>query len=246
MSTVCKNCGITFKGNFCFNCSQKAATTRLKTSNVTEEFWHNFTHTDKSAFGLMGALAINPGKVIREYIGGKRKKYFNPFTFFFIVTAILIFVTSKVFHYEDQLFKTRNEFGQYISKQYNLIILCCLPFLGIILKIIFFKIKYNFAEWVTFLVFAFGFINAVQIVIHTSYFIFIEYHYKVEGYVKIAGYILFTIMLLSFIQPSNIVKWFQCILAGAMAYFFVELIGSGVALWLWGMPVNEVIKNSFQ
>ncbi len=245
MSTVCKNCGIGFKGNYCFNCAQKASTTRLKTGNVLEEFWHNFTHTDTSAFGLFGAMLINPGRVVREYIAGKRKKYFNPFTFFILATAVLIFITEKIFNYEDKLFQIRNEFGQYISKHYNIIIFCSLPFLAVILKAVFFKLKYNFAEWVSFLVFSFGFINAVQICIHSFYFIFIEYHYRLEGYVKLGSYILFTVILISFIKPVTFGRWLLCIVAGLLAYFFVELISTSIAFWLWGMPLQQIINNIF-
>jgi hypothetical protein len=245
MSTVCKNCGINFKGNYCFNCSQKAGTARLRFSNIISEFWHNFTHTDKSIFGLFSSMVVNPGLVIREYISGKRKKYFSPFAFFLIITAALIFVTGKVFKYEDSLFQVRNEFGQYLSKNYNIIIMLSLPFLAIILKLVFFKLRYNFAEWCTFLVFTFGFINAIQLIIHSFYFLFIEYHYKWEVYVKLFGYLIFIYVLISFIKPRNIIRWIQCILSGMLAYFFFEIIGSGAALWWWGMPLDQVIQNSF-
>jgi len=40
-------------------------------------------------------LLLKSGTVAREYIGGKRKKYFNPFTFFLILAAL--FILSNTF-----------------------------------------------------------------------------------------------------------------------------------------------------
>jgi hypothetical protein len=56
---------------------------------------HAFTHADKSIFSLVRDLAIRPGVVASEYIAGKRKKYFNPFSFFLILMGL--FVLSNLY-----------------------------------------------------------------------------------------------------------------------------------------------------
>jgi Protein of unknown function (DUF3667) len=245
MNIVCKNCDVHFKGYYCPNCAQKASTTRLKPGNILHEFWHNFTHTDKGIVGLIRLLFINPGKVIREYIEGKRKKYFNPYTFFLIVTALLIYVAGKVFHYEDERYHYNNEFGQYISKHYNIIILLSLPFLAGLLRWIFLRKGYNYAEWVVFFVFAFGIINFIQLLIQLCYFPLVAYHASFNGYTLLLVYIVFIVVLLSFIQPKKIWGWLQCLLAGVLVYFFVERIAKGVALVYWGIPLKKVINAVF-
>jgi hypothetical protein len=241
MNIVCKNCDAHFKGHYCSNCAQKASTARLKPGDILHELWHNFTHTDKGVLGLIKSLFADPGKVIREYIAGRRKKYFNPYTFFLIVTALLIYVSGKVFHYEDERYHYNNEFGQYISKHYNTIVLLSLPFLATILKLVFFKKGYNYAEWIVFLVFAFGIINFIQIFIQLCYFPLVAYHASFNGYTVLLLYIVFIVVLLSFTQPKKVRDWLRCILAGVLVYFFVERIATGAALVYWGMPLKEAI-----
>jgi Protein of unknown function (DUF3667) len=242
MNIVCKNCDTHFKGNYCPSCAQKASLSRLTVGSVIHELWHNFTHTDKGVVGLLVAMCKTPGKVIREYIDGKRKKYFSPYTFFLLVTALLIYVSSLVFHYEDKLYHYNNEYGQYINKKYNLIVLLSLPFLAGILKLIFFKRKYNYAEWVVFFIFSFGLSNCIQVLIQCFYFPFIQYHYKIKGYTDWASYLIFILVLISFIQPKNIWNWLQCIIASIIVYLFVEELAPGIALLLWGVPLNSLLK----
>lgn len=93
--TTCKNCGTTFEGKFCSNCSQKADTHRFTVKHFAHEFFHAFTHADKGIFFLMKELFIRPGTVAREFNAGKRKKYFNPITYLLIVMAVQIYITQK-------------------------------------------------------------------------------------------------------------------------------------------------------
>jgi hypothetical protein len=242
MNIVCKNCDAHFKGKFCPQCAQKANSGRLKVVHVIEEFWHNFTHTDHSVLGLLKGMFSNPGLVIREFIEGKRKKYFNPYTFFLVATGILIFTTSKLFEYEDETLKVNNEFGQYISRHYNIIIICCFPFLALILKLGFYRLKYNYAEWVTFLVFAFGFINCIHILIQLLYFPLIKYHFTFNKYTQLLGYLVYVYVLISFVLPKKLPEIIGCVFCGLLVYFFVEKVGAGSALWYWGMPIEKVLK----
>ncbi|MEP6712348.1 MAG: DUF3667 domain-containing protein [Ferruginibacter sp.] len=248
MSIICKNCGVHFKGHYCPNCSQKANAGRLKISNVADEFWHNLTHTDKGYMSLLINMIKRPGFVIREYIDVKRKKYFNPYTFYLVTTALLIFVTGLVFKYEDKLYDYRNEYGQYLNAHYNIITLCCMPVLALILMGIFYKRKLNYAEWITFLVFSFGLINFFQIFVQLSYFPLIKFHARASPYTSIIGYVFLFIILIRFIEIKKWWQVLQCIVATILIYYFVELIGQLVALWLWGVPLEKLIqmfKNSF-
>ena len=97
--TNCLNCGtiLTADDNFCPNCGQKTNTHRLTLGHIFHEFFHSFTHADKGFLALLGELAVRPGKVAREYVAGKRKKYFNPFTFFVLILGIFV-LANNVFH----------------------------------------------------------------------------------------------------------------------------------------------------
>ncbi|WP_255154560.1 DUF3667 domain-containing protein [Ferruginibacter sp. HRS2-29] len=247
MTITCKNCGVHFRGAYCYNCSQKAGTGRLKVSNVLHEFWHNFTHTDKGYMSLLKAMVLQPGVVIREYIEGKRKKYFSPYTFYLVTTALLIFITNLVYKYEDKLYKFNNEYGQYLNLHRNYIILCCMPFIAVFLKFIFFRRKYNYAEWVTFIVFTYGLINFFHIIIQLAYFPLIRYH-NASHFEEYLSYFIFFYVLLRFIQPKKWWEVLQCLFITILIYFLVEWLAQLIALWQWGVPVEKLklmIKNSF-
>lgn len=83
------------QGNFCSNCGQKAETHRITFKHVIHELIHAFTHTDKGFFLLIKSLITKPGIVAKEYLEGKRKKYFNPLSFL-VITAALHFLA--VYH----------------------------------------------------------------------------------------------------------------------------------------------------
>jgi len=91
----CKNCDATLSGNFCANCGQKADIHRITFKHFLHEFFHAFTHTDKGILLLMKALVTRPGYVAREYLDGKRKKYFNPLSFLVIITSIYAYISFK-------------------------------------------------------------------------------------------------------------------------------------------------------
>ncbi len=96
---TCANCNHLLRegDRFCARCSQKAETHRLTLGHLVHEFIHALTHADMGIFSLIKNLALNPGKVAREYVDGKRKKYFNPFTFALICLSVFIVINS-IFH----------------------------------------------------------------------------------------------------------------------------------------------------
>ncbi len=58
---------------------------------------HYIIHADKSIFHLVGELALRPGAVAREYVEGRRAKYFKPVSFFLIVGTLIVFMATT-FH----------------------------------------------------------------------------------------------------------------------------------------------------
>ncbi len=96
VAVTCKNCETVFDGRFCPNCSQKADTHRFTIKHFLHELFHAITHTDRGILFLVKEMFLRPGLAMREYVMGKRKKYFSPITYFLIITAIQVMVSSKV------------------------------------------------------------------------------------------------------------------------------------------------------
>ena len=88
----CKNCGVNFEGNFCPNCGQKPNSGRLVLRDSLKDITDQWIGIDNPFFQTMKDLIVRPGKMIKEYIGGKRKSYTQPFRYFiFILAFYLIF-----------------------------------------------------------------------------------------------------------------------------------------------------------
>ncbi len=90
----CNNCGTNFEGNFCFNCGQiDLANKRLVFSNIVKDFFDNTFNIHKGFFFTFWNLIIQPSKVAKSYIQGKRKSYTNPTRY--LVIALAVFATIQ-------------------------------------------------------------------------------------------------------------------------------------------------------
>jgi hypothetical protein len=157
------------KYNYCPNCSQKSKLHRLTFHDIVHEGIHYFTHADKGLFQLIRDLVKKGGVVAREYLDGKRKKYFPPLSFFLVIAAIFVFMAnigenkpvadvavkyphlSKI---EDPIEKqlkiqayTRAEKAKTFTVKYsNMMAMCALPLTALVFWLLYFRHKYNYVE----------------------------------------------------------------------------------------------------
>ncbi|MBT1690004.1 DUF3667 domain-containing protein [Dawidia soli] len=92
---TCKNCHAPAPGAYCAACGQQTHIHRVTMGHLAHEVSHALTHADKGFLLLIKELITRPGIVAREYLNGKRKKYFNPFTFLVITSALYAYISYK-------------------------------------------------------------------------------------------------------------------------------------------------------
>lgn len=159
--TVCKNCGATLTGNFCQDCGQKAAIHKITLKHLLHEFFHVLTHADKGFLFLTKQLITRPGYVAQEYLDGKRKKYFNPLTFFVVASTIWAIAVLNSGYFEAMgadspraSYKIPAEVARYFSESMKIIIsygkiinlIISVPVLSLLSWLFFRKNKNTFAE----------------------------------------------------------------------------------------------------
>lgn len=89
--TQCLNCGNTFKGNYCPQCGQKAATKRLRLTEMMGNAIAPFVGGDSRVMRTCLDLLIRPGSLIRDYLVGKRIRYYHPLQMFvYVLTTYAI------------------------------------------------------------------------------------------------------------------------------------------------------------
>ena len=101
-SARCLNCGhaLAPPGVFCPRCGQAPAH-RLRTAHVAHELAHVFTHADKGVLAYLPALLRHPGRLVADYLAGRRKRYFNPFQFLLLAAALATLFVNQLHVLDD-------------------------------------------------------------------------------------------------------------------------------------------------
>ena len=101
----CLNCNqpISDNDNFCSNCGQVNDELPLSIKQFISEFFSGFFSFDSRFFNTFIPLLFKPGKVSKDYIEGKRRRYVNPFQLYLHVTIVfflLMGLFSKIDEYK--------------------------------------------------------------------------------------------------------------------------------------------------
>ncbi|KAA9349815.1 DUF3667 domain-containing protein [Larkinella humicola] len=179
----CPNCSanLNVSFNYCPRCGQTTSLHRFNLPHIIHEIFHVITHADKGVLLLLKELAIRPGMVAREYIlEGKRKKYFNPFTFLVLVLGLTLFANSifhpytrtnnpvqvaATRHYKSEqqkqlalkLAERQQTIQLFLEKRSNLVAFLAVPVITLVYWLFFFRTGINYAEHLVAQVFFSGF-----------------------------------------------------------------------------------------
>lgn len=95
----CKTCEAPLSGAYCSQCGQKVSIPRITVQGLFSDFFRQITNLDRGLWYTASLLFRNPGKVIRDYIGGRTLKYMAPIKYLVLWTTIgfLVFYGLGVF-----------------------------------------------------------------------------------------------------------------------------------------------------
>ncbi len=188
LSTNCLNCGAEqeISNRFCPQCGQNADTHRLNFKHIWHDLVHAFTHADKGIFSLIWQLALKPGIVAREYVEGKRKKYFNPFTFVILIVgfASVILISSGFTSFSGNSAMPKNPISPFLDKHINLLIFMNIPLLALFNRLLFRRANTNYSENLILAAFTSGersiffslIVAPVWLVFHPPYYPFLAFY----------------------------------------------------------------------
>lgn len=185
-SANCLNCEALLPeaARFCHQCGQKASLHRLSWHDVAHDAVHYFTHADKGIFSLIKALALRTGNVAREYVQGRRKRYFPPLNFFLLVAALFVFMTNvferftptnaaaqqaQIEKMKDpkkkemlrRMYQRQGKAVQFVGKYSNFISMAATPLIAAIIWLFYKKGTYNYIEHLIANLYATGFTTLV-------------------------------------------------------------------------------------
>jgi hypothetical protein len=197
MPTItCKNCEQHYKGNFCSQCGQKASEAHIGLSYFLHDIPHSVFHIDKGFFYTLGVLMSNPGLALKNYLAGKRVKFFKPFAFVILMSTICTILIKGIHFLINQRFQSLNngrtinfEAG-FFEKYISVLIFLLIPVLSFITWLCFKKRKYNY--WEHFLV------NTFLAAYLNLFFLLISIYQLIKYYVTNNAGVNFTIFMFLF------------------------------------------------
>ena len=148
-TACCLNCdaALTAGQSFCGSCGQKATSHRLTMHEIGHDLLHAFVHVDRSIVSLVRQLAARPGSVARDYVQGRRARYFGPFAFLVIVVGLATgLMTLAGFRSVIDLSDRGAVVTDFLQRHLNLVILLQVPLLAAVCGLFFPKAEANFAE----------------------------------------------------------------------------------------------------
>jgi hypothetical protein len=88
----CLNCGAEIETKYCPHCGQERIVKRLEVKTIFHEITHGILHWENSILNTFKILLTRPGNFVREYIGGKRKSFVKPFSFFLFFQSLYVII----------------------------------------------------------------------------------------------------------------------------------------------------------
>jgi len=265
MHDNCSNCGnaLTENAAFCASCGQKAHLHRLSWHDVVHDAVHYFTHADKGIFQLIKALLLKTGTVAKEFVAGKRKKYFPPLNFFLIVAAIYVLITSlnakpvvikdiRAAHPEIALIKDpvkqektyaiysrAAKSGNFLSRNSNMIAILALPFTAFLFWLLYKRSGYNYVENLV----ANMYMSAFTLLVRVLIFIPLVNLFSIKmPYLELTVFFIFQLIYFTLFYYQFIGK----ISMGAkVKAFFSALMVIGIWFALSGFAIRIYITNGF-
>ena len=165
-SEPCANCNtaVVPGQNYCPNCGQKAPTPRLTLREMGMEFVHALAHVDRSALSLIWQLLIRPGVVARDYVAGRRKRYFGPFAFLVVSVAFTSAVIA-ISGFQAVTADAPNGFASFLQHHINLLFFVQVPLLAAACRLMGIREPYNYAEYLVLTSYSAG--------LHTLFYAFV-------------------------------------------------------------------------
>lgn len=232
----CKNCNSELANSFCQYCGQRASVDKVTFSETFQDFVDAVFSVNAPLIKTSKLLIVNPGKLFREYLRGRRKNYYKPVSFFIISTIIYILTRSLISYNPFTTAgvevdgKILAEAGQYMVKNINNVMFLFVFTLGLFCKIFFYK-KYSLAEFVAISFYLVGFYALIGTVI-----MFYQKYFNGHKMVPITIFFLYFIYAYSsFFQSKKILTILKIVLVYIFSFMFYTIFGFLISLlmvWL--------------
>lgn len=156
-SHTCKNCGSISSGKYCQQCGQRTSIGKVTFLETFQDLIDALFSVNAPLLVTVKGLLVHPGKLLRNYLAGQRKKYYKPVAFFILTTVVYIVLRSLIgfdpfrnaaFQVQDGSSGTHLEDARnFMLFNINNLLFIFVFTLAALSKLFFFQ-RYSFAEFV--------------------------------------------------------------------------------------------------
>ena len=94
--TTCRNCGEICDNAYCPVCGQRTSVYRVTFKETFHDLADNLFSISAPLPRTLRCLVVDPGKMLRDYLQGKRKQYYKPISFFILTTVFYLFIRWSI------------------------------------------------------------------------------------------------------------------------------------------------------
>ncbi len=221
---------------FCPSCGQRTSVHKVTFRETFQDLADSMFSVSAPLWTTLKLLVINPGKLLREYLAGKRKRFYKPVTFF-ILTTIVYLLCRSLLDYNplasasmpanDEVDVTIFfDAGQFMFANIDKILFFFVFALAISLKLFFYR-KNSLAEFIAvsfYLLGIYTIITTIKIFVYT----FVTQKYEALPMFLMLGYFLWAII--SFFQKKKVLVFFKGIVTYVIAFLLYIVFGMGFSL----------------
>jgi hypothetical protein len=144
----CQNCASALSPDqkYCGRCGQKCDAGRLTLKQLGHDLLHALTHVDRSVLSLLWPLLIRPGAVARDYVAGKRKRYFGPLSWLIVIVG-LVSAEVAISGFQVVTSNVPSALADLLQRHANVVFLIQVPVLALSCRLLFWRDGFNTAEF---------------------------------------------------------------------------------------------------
>ena len=181
-------------------------------------------------------LILNPGKLLRDYLDGKRKRFYKPVTFFILTTIVYLLLRSLLDY--DPLSKVTPvtsaqvdttilyEAGKFMFANIDKILFFFVLALAISMKLFFYR-KNSLAEYVAISFYLLG-IYTILSTFKIIFYTYVTQKYEALPMFLMLGYFLWAII--SYFQKKKVLVFFKGIGTFLLAFLLYIVFGMGLSV----------------
>ncbi len=234
----CLNCGSKTNGAFCSACGQSTTVHRITLRETINDFFSSTFALEGPLLSTIKGLIINPGRLFREFINGKRKTYYKPVAFFVVLTAAYLILREAINYdpFEDQpQMKSENiperaklfiMAGRFMVANINNIMFFLVLSIGLMQKLFFYR-KYYLAEYIVTGFFISG-IYLLFGMLHMLFSVSVVYITPRLNLIILFFYLVYS--MVSFHQKTTVLNILKYVTSALLSIALYVVLGYGFSL----------------